>query len=183
MFEDCIKCLGPRLIVEEEGLEQEEEEQGEERIRRRRIWRRSWVRVPCLRISFVHALPNSSVLSSTHLSVGSLLLSYLPLSSLNCIIGALCSVGFPQSPSSTVAVAIGQGFTVVFLMLMFGHISGAHFNPAITLGVWIAGGIRFVLVVFYFIFQLFGAFIGALLVRVSFLLHPFLSASSLAASL
>lgn len=45
--------------------------------------------------------------------------------------------------------------------------SGGHFNPALTVASWLAGGTRTVLAVFYIFVQFFGAFIGALLFRVS----------------
>jgi glycerol uptake facilitator-like aquaporin len=32
---------------------------------------------------------------------------------------------------------MGVGFTYLFLGLLFGPITGAHFNPAVSLGVWI----------------------------------------------
>jgi glycerol uptake facilitator-like aquaporin len=59
-----------------------------------------------------------------------------------------------------------QAFSMLLFMVIFGHISGGHFNPAITIGVFIGGGIRAVLAIFYLICQFFGAFIGAVIVRV-----------------
>ena len=45
--------------------------------------------------------------------------------------------------------------------------SGGHFNPAVTLGVTLAGALSPVLAVGYFISQLVGAVLGAAFVRVS----------------
>lgn len=73
------------------------------------------------------------------------------------------------------AAAIANGATFIFLTSALGHISGAHFNPAITLGVWIAGGIRFALAFFYVLSQILGGLIGALLCRVFYytVFYPF----------
>lgn len=38
----------------------------------------------------------------------------------------------------------------------FGHISGVHFNPSVTLGVLIAGEMQSVLAILYFVVQLLG---------------------------
>ena len=48
-------------------------------------------------------------------------------------------------------------------MIMY---SGGHINPAITLGVCIAGGINVVTAGFYMIAQVFGGTLGAALIRV-----------------
>ncbi|XP_041363393.1 aquaporin-8-like isoform X2 [Gigantopelta aegis] len=62
-------------------------------------------------------------------------------------------------------VAIANGLAVTMLMLMFGKISGGHFNPAVTLGVWIAGGIKPGLALVYMVVQFIGAVLGAGLCR------------------
>lgn len=66
----------------------------------------------------------------------------------------------------SIATAIANGTALIFLTSTLGHVSGAHFNPAVTLGVWIAGGIRFALAFFYVLSQILGGLIGALLCRV-----------------
>lgn len=38
----------------------------------------------------------------------------------------------------------------------FGHISGVHFNPAVTIGVLVAGEIQAVVAILYVIMQLLG---------------------------
>lgn len=59
------------------------------------------------------------------------------------------------------AVAIGTSLMV--MVYMGGHISGGHFNPAVTLAVWLRGKLDAKHVVPYWIAQLVGAIIAALL--------------------
>lgn len=60
-------------------------------------------------------------------------------------------------------IAIGS----VLMVMVFagGHISGAHYNPAITLGVWIRGKCEAKDVAPYMIFQIIGAVLAALTVK------------------
>lgn len=46
------------------------------------------------------------------------------------------------------------------------HFSGAHLNPIVSFGVWIGGGMSFVLFMLFLTVQILGAFLGALLFRV-----------------
>jgi aquaporin Z len=74
---------------------------------------------------------------------------------------AVLAAGIPNVGIGYAGVALAFGLTVVTGAYAFGHISGAHFNPAITLGLW-AGG-RFPLrdVIPYWIAQLGGAILAA----------------------
>eukprot|EP01083_Nonionella_stella_P027161 74741_1 len=58
---------------------------------------------------------------------------------------------------------IAVGFIVIAMIYAFGHISGAHFNPAITVAVWIRGFITPIDAVIFITVQLLGSFCGALL--------------------
>jgi aquaporin Z len=60
-------------------------------------------------------------------------------------------------------VAIGS----VLMVMVFagGHISGAHYNPAITLGVWLRGKLAAKHVVPYMIFQIVGGVLAVLAVK------------------
>jgi len=63
-------------------------------------------------------------------------------------------------------VALAFGLTVLTGAYAFGHISGGHFNPAVTLGLW--AGKRFPQneIFPYIVSQLVGATIGALVIRI-----------------
>jgi len=55
-------------------------------------------------------------------------------------------------------VAAGLAFGLTFMVFSagFGHISGVHFNPAITIGVLIAGEMQAVMAILYGVMQLLG---------------------------
>ncbi|MFC5450100.1 MIP/aquaporin family protein [Paenibacillus aestuarii] len=52
-----------------------------------------------------------------------------------------------------VGVAITFGLVVMALIYAFGHISGAHFNPAVTLGFWVLGDMTLRDSLFYIVIQ------------------------------
>ncbi len=58
------------------------------------------------------------------------------------------------------ANTLATGAALVALILTFGEISGAHFNPAVTLSNALVGGIRWRDVLPYIIAQTVGAFVG-----------------------
>ena len=66
------------------------------------------------------------------------------------------------------ANALATGAALVCLVLAFGPISGAHFNPAVTLADASLGGLRWREVPFYIVFQVGGAFVGVALAHLMF---------------
>ena len=65
-----------------------------------------------------------------------------------------------------VVITLGWGFAVMIGVLIAGPVSGAHLNPAVTLGLALAGSFDWALVPGYVIAQMAGGFLGALLVYV-----------------
>jgi len=64
-----------------------------------------------------------------------------------------------------VGVALAHGLVIVGFAYAYGHISGTHINPAVTLSVWTAGKIESVRAVSYMGIQLLGGIAGALALR------------------
>ena len=56
-----------------------------------------------------------------------------------------------------VGVALSFGLVIMIMIYAVGHISGAHFNPAVTLGLWAGGRFPIAEVIPYWIAQVAGA--------------------------
>lgn len=63
----------------------------------------------------------------------------------------------------TLGVALAFGLAVVAMAYTIGNVSGCHINPAITLGVWLSGGMKPKRAMMYMLFQVVGAILGSLL--------------------
>jgi aquaporin Z len=66
---------------------------------------------------------------------------------------------------SLVTVALAHGLALVVVVSAFGAISGGHFNPAVTVSLWLAGKIDTTRSVAYILAQLIGAVAAAVFVR------------------
>lgn len=64
--------------------------------------------------------------------------------------------------SGSVLAPVAIGAVLMVMVYAGGHISGAHYNPAVSLAVWIRGKISATLMVQYWAAQLLGGFCGAL---------------------
>ncbi len=60
-------------------------------------------------------------------------------------------------------VALAHGLVIVVFAYAYGHISGTHINPAVTLGIWLAGGIDTLKAVYYIVAQLLGGIVAGFL--------------------
>lgn len=74
----------------------------------------------------------------------------------------------PGGDSSLAAAAWASGLSVLAMIYALGHISAAHFNPAVTLGFAVAGRFPWRFVAGYWIAQYLGAFLAAALVSAIF---------------
>jgi MIP family channel proteins len=66
------------------------------------------------------------------------------------------------------AIALAWGFAVLVIVYAFGHVSGAHVNPAVTIALAVARKFPWSAVPFYLLAQLAGAILGSLTVLLIF---------------
>ena len=74
---------------------------------------------------------------------------------------AVFAAGFPALGIGFLGVALAFGLTVLTMAYAVGHISGGHFNPAVTVGLWTAGRLKTGYVVPYIVAQVIGAIAAA----------------------
>lgn len=74
---------------------------------------------------------------------------------------AVLAAGFPEKGIGFAGVALAFGLTVLTMAYAIGHISGAHLNPAVTIGLFISGRFSAKDIVPYIIAQLAGAIVAA----------------------
>jgi MIP family channel proteins len=79
-------------------------------------------------------------------------------------VGSIVTAKSIHDPS-LIGIAIAHGVTIAVMVSAVGHISGGHFNPAVTVGFLITRRIKPALAVLYWLAQLSGAALAALLVR------------------
>ena len=86
--------------------------------------------------------------------------------------GSVVYAGVTRTSATTVTtVGLTFGLAVAVMAYAFGRVSGAHFNPAVSLGAAVSGRLSWAHAGFYALAQLVGAFLGALVLFL--LLHGF----------
>jgi glycerol uptake facilitator protein len=73
--------------------------------------------------------------------------------------------------SGWIVITFGWGMAVAVAVYCVGQFSGAHINPAVTIGLAASGQFEWALVPGYIIAQFIGAFIGAVIVWLAYLAH------------
>jgi aquaporin Z len=73
---------------------------------------------------------------------------------------AVLAAAFPSTGIGFAGVALAFGLTVVTMAYAVGHISGGHFNPAVTVGLYAGGRVPAASVVPYILAQLAGAIVA-----------------------
>src|SRR3712207_797829 len=73
--------------------------------------------------------------------------------------------------SGWIVITFGWAMAVAIAVYCVGRISGAHINPAVTIGLAATGQFSWADVPGYVIAQLLGAFVGAIIVWLAYLPH------------
>ncbi len=74
---------------------------------------------------------------------------------------AIFAAGFPELGIGFVGVALAFGLTVLTMAYAVGHVSGGHFNPAVSIGLWAGGKFEAKDLIGYIIAQVVGAIVAA----------------------
>ena len=74
---------------------------------------------------------------------------------------AVLAAAFPEVGIGLLGVSFAFGLTVLTMAYAVGHISGGHFNPAVTLGLWAGGRISAGDILPYWVAQVVGAIAAA----------------------
>lgn len=74
---------------------------------------------------------------------------------------AILAAAYPELGIGFAGVALAFGLTVVTMAYAIGHISGCHLNPAVSVGLWIAGRFDRKELLPYIVAQVLGGIAGA----------------------
>jgi aquaporin Z len=74
---------------------------------------------------------------------------------------AVLAAAFPEVGIGLLGVSLAFGLTVMTLVYGLGHISGAHFNPAVSVGLWAGGRFDGKELLPYIVAQVVGGIAGA----------------------
>lgn len=74
---------------------------------------------------------------------------------------AMLAAGFPDLGIGFAGVSLAFGLTVLTIVYALGHVSGAHLNPAVSIGLWVGGRFEAKEVLPYVISQILGGLAGA----------------------
>ena len=85
-----------------------------------------------------------------------------------CGTGAIIIDGVSGGALGTVGIAITFGLIVMAMIAAVGEVSGAHFNPAVTIGFWLTMRFETKQVIPYILAQTIGAFIASGILRFLF---------------
>ena len=80
--------------------------------------------------------------------------------------GAICTNQWTGGEVGLLGIAVAHGTVLAVMISALGHISGGHFNPAVTAGVVVAGKLSVQKAAVYFLAQLAGAAVAAFVLSV-----------------
>jgi len=82
-------------------------------------------------------------------------------------VGSICVDRHLQSSGGIglLAIALAHGLAIAIMVSAMGHISGGHFNPAVTIGFWVTKRLGTLDAFLYWTAQLLGGIVAAFLLR------------------
>ena len=83
-------------------------------------------------------------------------------------VGTILAVGGAGAADQKIAIALAFGLSILAAAYAFGHVSGAHLNPAVTIAQVVSGRLPAPAAVPYIVAQVVGALLGALAARIAF---------------
>lgn len=81
------------------------------------------------------------------------------------LFGLGSALNWPGTSPNVLQIALAFGLGIGTLIQAFGHVSGAHINPAVTLAFMVGSQMSFLRAVFYVGAQLLGAVSGAAILQ------------------
>ena len=109
-------------------------------------------------------LPTLGIVPSEIIGTGTLILLG------DGVVAAVLLAKSKAENSGWIVITFGWAMAVT-MGIYAGHFSGAHLNPAVTLGLWIHGSINGSMAWKYFLGEMIGAMVGATLVFLAYYLH------------
>src|SRR5213594_4587353 len=82
--------------------------------------------------------------------------------------GSICADQYLHGAggSGLLGIALAHGLAIGIMVSALGHVSGGHFNPAVTIGFWVTKRVNTIDTVLYWVAQLAGATAAAFLLKV-----------------
>ncbi|HXF58849.1 MAG TPA: MIP/aquaporin family protein [Candidatus Saccharimonadales bacterium] len=80
-------------------------------------------------------------------------------------VGAVMQQQATQTVGTT-GIAVAHGLAILLGIYAFGHISGGHFNPAVSFGMWVTRRMSLIKMISYWIAQILGASLAAWVISI-----------------
>ncbi|MDG0867608.1 aquaporin [Candidatus Lucifugimonas marina] len=90
---------------------------------------------------------------------------FMGIGAIGAAIGAGLSLAEPFDTAGLIVISLGHGVGIFVGIIVFGRVTGAHINPAVTIAAIISGNIGIIRGVSYIVGQLIGATIAAILIE------------------
>lgn len=82
--------------------------------------------------------------------------------------GAIITDTYTKGSVGLIGIALAHGLILSIMVSAFGAVSGAHFNPAVTIGLWVAKKVDLETVVSYIVAQLVGGVLAGFALKAIF---------------